>query len=71
MSILKKGSTSTYREIERYSEDNNLNVFDLGKFLVGESFIVVKSNSKDLTAGFVLTGTAGDNSIYECIYSDF
>ena len=41
-----------------------------GKEIVGEHFIVLRHNTKDLVHSYVLTGIQGGEYVYKCIYSD-
>lgn len=67
---MKKGQSYGYKKITEYSEDYNYSMEDIGNDVVGENFIVLKHNEKDLTISFVLTSSSGTGHIYECIYSD-
>ena len=67
---MKKGETKWYKTIEEFAEDNDYSMEELGKETVGESFIVLKHNEKDLTISFVLVSSGSNGFNYECIYSD-
>lgn len=74
--MMKKGNSYTYSDIENYTldvgmSDAEFSLEEFGKFNVGQQFLKLEHNEKDKVASFVLTGTMGDDSIYECIYTDF
>jgi len=73
--LVKKGQSYTYDEIHEFSEDVGLceadyTLHEHGRYVVGQSVLVLEHNEKDITMTFVLTGTRGDDSIYECVYTD-
>jgi len=43
---------------------------DIGRFSIGENFLVFRHTERDITISFVLTGTMGEDSIYKCIYKE-
>ena len=67
---IKKGNQYSYKDIEEFAENNNYSPTEHGTNIIGENFIVLNHNDKDITVSFVLVGTGGDYYIYECIYSD-
>ncbi|MCK4665074.1 MAG: hypothetical protein KAT68_19555 [Bacteroidales bacterium] len=67
---MKKYHNHTYTAIENYAEKNNYEITEYGPDIIGENFLILKHNDKDITISFVLSGTSGENFIYECIYSD-
>ena len=73
--LIKKGKSYTHSEIERFSTDIGMDEaeYDLhehGRYVVGQNILVLEHTSKDVTMTFVLTGTRGNDSIYECVYTD-
>ena len=67
---MKKGQSYGYLKIAEFAKENNYEEENLGNSTIGESFIVLKHQDKDLTISFVLTGQSGTGYIYECVYSD-
>jgi len=61
--------TYKFSTIEDYTEKNQMNIIEHGENLIGEDFIIIK-DSKNKTISFVLTGTQGDDYLYQCIYKD-
>lgn len=66
----KLGNSYIYNKIEQFANDNNYTVTELGENVIGENFLVLKHNEKDITISFVLTGATFKTYIYRCIYSD-
>jgi len=74
--MIKKGNSYTYDEIENLTLDKGLDnsefsLEELGSFIIGKHFLVLEHGTEDKVASFTLTGTKGDLSIYECVYTDF
>lgn len=74
--IINKGNSYTYEELENFTrskglDDAEFSLEEFGVFQVGVQFLVLDHLEDDEKASFVLTGTMGDNSIYECVYTDF
>ena len=67
---MKKGQIFSFRKIKEFAEDNDYELIELGNDVVGEGFIVLKHNDKDITISFVLDGASSTNYSYECVYSD-
>ena len=77
---MKKGTIHSYTSIENFANEHNYSLKSItgyvkskteyGDFLIGEKFIVLKHNEKDLTISFMLSSTNGLTSFYDCIYSD-
>jgi hypothetical protein len=67
---MKKGKEYKWTAIMQFAEANDYDMENLGLNVVGMSFIVLAHDSKDITVSFVLTGTMGDEYVYECIYTD-
>jgi hypothetical protein len=62
-----KGVIYTYDEIESFSSDDN-QLEDHGPYTVGKNFLSIDLGNN--TFSFVLTGTRGQDSIYECIFAE-
>ena len=54
--VMYKGRTCFYKDIEKFCEENNFEATELGENVIGENFVVCKSNEKDKTVSFVLSG---------------
>jgi hypothetical protein len=67
---MKKGTNYQYAQIEKWAEDNDFYLRIYGQERVGTMFVIITHNHKDLDISFVLTGTQGDEYIFECIYTD-
>lgn len=70
-----KGKSYKYSDIEMMTEDIGMDTseFDLheyGRFVVGMNVVILEHQTKDICMTFVLTGTRGDDSIFECVYSN-
>lgn len=66
-----KGNHPSYTAIEKFCETNDYEMIEYGPNVIGENFIVCKSNYKDVTISFILDGyNENHGNIYECIYSD-
>ena len=66
-----KGNKPCHDAITRFCETNDFEMVEYGPDVIGENFIVCKSNSKDITISFMLESfSAKHGFIYECIYSD-
>lgn len=63
-------SSYLYEYIETYANTYNYFIIELGSNVVGESFIVLKHNDKDITISFMLESSNSKGFIYKCIYSD-
>ena len=70
--MFEKSKTYKYSDIERFVFDNtdDYNLTELGSNLIGENFVVLKHNEKDITVSFILTSVSGIFYYYECVYSD-
>ena len=64
--LFKKGESYKYSQID-YS-GRSYEIIDYGAFYCGCNFLTLEEDNK--TYSFVLTGSMGDESIYECIYSE-
>jgi hypothetical protein len=67
---MKENKNYTYSKVEEFAEKNDFDLEELGNNQVGENFLILKSNSKDISISFVLTGSSNKDFIYKCIYSD-
>jgi methanogenic corrinoid protein MtbC1 len=67
---MKKGNNYGWTAIMNFAEENNYDMENLGLNVIGMSFIVLTHESKDITVSYVLTGTTGEEYIYECVYTD-
>jgi hypothetical protein len=56
--------------LKKNANENDYSLIEHGREVVGEGFIVLKHESKDITISFVLSGATGNNFIYECVYTD-
>lgn len=59
-----------YPIIEKYSLDNDLEENEYGVNCVGENFLVLKHQDKDIAISFVMTGWSENGGIFKCIYTD-
>lgn len=66
----KRGNSYIYKKIEQFANENDYTITELGNDVVGEGFLVLKHNERDLTISFVLTGATSKAYIYRCVYSD-
>lgn len=67
---MEKGNNYLWSKIEQFALDNNYEIREYGDMQVGLNFLALVHNDKDLTISFIMTGTSGNECIYECIYSD-
>lgn len=71
---MKKGQSYGYLAIEKFAIDNNYEIDDVrpshGRSNVGECFLVLRHESKDIVVSFVLTGGSSNQYQYDCVYSD-
>jgi len=71
MKKISLNNTYDYKSIEVFTNTNNSSIQEHGNNCVGENFLIVKHNSKDITTSFVLVGYNNLNgNIYKCIYND-
>jgi len=61
--------TYKFNTISDFAEKNQMDLNEYGRNLIGENFIILK-DSYDLTTSFMLTGTSGDDYLYQCVYKD-
>lgn len=67
---MKKQFTYSFGSIEQFASDNNFDIIEHGSFNVGEQFIVLKSNEKDIVVSFMLESFTPNGGQYVCVYSD-
>jgi len=65
-----KGNNYEYLKIVNFADKNNYNVEELGNNGIGQNFILLQHEEKDIILSFVLTGVGNNQYIYECVYSD-
>ena len=65
-----KGLNYAFTQIEIFANEKGYEINSLGANVIGESFLVLRKDDRDMTISFVLTGASSNNYIYECIYSD-
>ncbi len=70
MEEIKKGENYLYSKIETFASNNNYNINEYGNNRIGENFLTLKHNDKDIVISFVLDGATANGYIYKCIYSD-
>ena len=59
-----------FNEIEEFANNNNYELEAFGYEIIGEHFILLKHNDKDITHSFILDGATSSQYIYKCVYSD-
>lgn len=61
-----------YNQIVDTVEDNSLEIEELGAFIIGEQFLVVRNPNSQSGAitSFVLVGMKGGVGVYKCVYQD-
>lgn len=64
-----KGKDYLYESIENCIETQNLSSEDIGAFICGESFLVLRDEYNDTVISFCLTGYS-NQGIYTCVYND-
>ena len=68
---MKKGKNYGYHSIEVFANENQFTIKELGNLVVGEHFLKLTHEEKDIVISFVLMGGANNQYVYECVYSDF
>lgn len=66
----KKGKDYSYNQIEAFANENDYSIEDYGRKRIGENFLVLLHNDKDITISFILSGVRSNEYIYQCIYTD-
>lgn len=67
---MKKGISYKYNDIEEFANKNSFDIEEFGKNAVGENFLKLQHQDKDVVISFVLVGGGDNQYIYECVYSD-
>ena len=67
---MTKGESYGYNHIENFANYNNFEINELGRPVVGEHFLILKHQDKDIVVSFVLSGAANYQYVYDCVYSD-
>lgn len=67
---MKKGEIYTFEIIEKFSNDKGYEITKLGVPVIGENFLVLRKEARDMTISFVLIGNTSKGFNYECVYSD-
>ena len=68
-----KGNSYLYSQLQKLAKENDYEFKDIDDItatidLIGASFVILVQNN--IIISFVLTGTVGDEYVYECIYKD-
>lgn len=67
---MKKGQIYSIGTITKFADKEGYSLEEHGKNVIGENFVVLKHNDKDITISFVLEGASSSAYMYECVYSD-
>lgn len=67
---MKKGEIYTFEGIEKFANDKGYEITKLGVPVIGEQFLVLRKEDRDMTISFVLIGNTSKGFNYECVYSD-
>jgi hypothetical protein len=59
-----------FQQIEEFERKENYNSDQLGNGVIGETFIVLRNNYKDITISFMLIVASSKKNFYKCIYND-
>jgi hypothetical protein len=71
METILKGENKNFTNIENWANENDFNLTELGKGIIGETFIVCKHEYKDITVSFILDShNSSFGNQYTCVYSD-
>ena len=68
--MAKVGEQKSYDSIEEFANANDYTIKEMGPEYVGENFIVLTHNEKDIVESYVLTSANGKGYFYTCVYSD-
>ena len=60
----------SFAEIEAYAIENNFDIQEEGKQVIGQNFIVLSHQTKDIIISFVLVSANANEYFYKVIYSD-
>ena len=67
---MEKGKFYAWSSIIDFANENDYSIIEHGSEIIGENFMVLKHNDKDLTVSFILSSANVNGFFYECIYSD-
>lgn len=70
ITIIKKGQFVYGNDIENFANENDYSTEYYGGNVIGENFIILKHNERDITITFILEGATSNQYVYECVYSD-
>ena len=59
-----------YDQVAAIAKEGKMEIEKLGNGVIGEAFIVLRSNKKDITISFMLNSASANTNYYKCIYSD-
>lgn len=60
----------SYDQVSALAKEGKMEIEELGNGVIGETFLVLRSNEKDITVSFVLISASQKIYYYKCIYSD-
>jgi hypothetical protein len=60
----------SFEQVEALAEIKDMYLEELGNGVIGETFIVLRSNKKDITISFMLNRASSKGYFYKCIYTD-
>ena len=67
---MKLNKEYIYSKIEKFAETEDFDIEEVGNNQIGENFLILKSNQKDISLSFLLTGATSKGFIYKLIYTD-
>ena len=67
---MEKGKFYASSSIVDFANENDYSILEHGAEIIGENFLVLKHNYKDLTVRFILSSDNVNGFFYECVYSD-
>lgn len=66
-----KSNTYSFKQIEKFCNESDFSLNELGGETIGRSFITIEDNNRDCAVSFILTSyNSMMGNLYECIYSD-
>ena len=68
--VFREEKSYPYVDIEKQAEKENKTIDKYGNVIIGEHFLVLRSEENDLITSFVLDGATANQYIYKCIYTD-
>ena len=68
--VFIKGKEYTWEQILDFSKENDFNIIENEKTVIGEQFIILKHNNKDIVISFILSSSSSNLYYYECVYTD-